>query len=371
MTLDIGSENFKRLIKEKEGLIQVRTQESLHENENFKRLHGLLVSYKQINKIVGFRAILIAKADLEALQENAQETIFVMLDSEDATANNHIIVDRNLTITAVERKAIESSNAARRIYSELSHDYCVFLISSQDLTYFIDGHDFGDAIFFTQADHRSYIELKDMSEMPSVLTEYREHLKIRDTYTKFFVSKSHRKALYADLVARGEEPAEAEPAFLERSKQLLENKPEDRFREDLRVFLRQKMKIHLLSREYILDDFRRLDILINDELGDLHLIEVKWVGISIHPSGKEFGTAWTENDINPAGINQSVGYIRKLFESNQQINRAYLAVFNAREEDLPDTYDGFNEANLEDGHREYFSRFTKISDFKIRNLHPN
>lgn len=370
MTFDfVNNEDFKDHLKQKEKEIQNRTKDGIQNHENFKQLQGLFVSYKHQTPINSFTAILIEKPEIENLCDDAQDRIFETLNSIDARSSNHIILNRNLEILQFEQKQFDEGGEARRLYLELSKDCCVFLISPQPLHYFVDEQDVGEAIFFTEDDYNSFIKLKNMSEIFEVFKEYREHLKNRDTYTKFFVSKVTKKSLHKHLLDKGE-TIETEEVFLQNTVHLLENKPEDRFREDLRTFLKQKLKV-TLGREHLLEDFRRLDIVIIDELGNLYFIEVKWVGLSIHHTGQKLGTCYEQKDINPDAVIQSVGYIEKLFNSKERINTGYLAVFDARDEDLPDTVENFDIKILEEDTKPFYSKFIKIHDFRVKNYHPN
>ncbi|MBP1615733.1 MAG: hypothetical protein H6Q13_3181, partial [Bacteroidetes bacterium] len=194
----------------------------------------------------------------------------------------------------------------------------------------------------------------------------RQRLKSRDVYNKFFVSKSHLLSLKTDMGSQLDDKK-----YIYDNKQLLENKPEDKFREDLRFFLSEKLKANFLSKEYILENFKRLDIFILDESGyELYLIEVKWVGISINPSGKKTGTSYSERDIVPNAVKQTVGYLRQLFDEQKNIKLGYLAVFDARKEDLPDTGNSINNLCFENEDAIHFRKFRKIADFRVLNEHP-
>lgn len=375
MASEFNFEEIRNLIKGKEALIHLRTNNGIQEHENFKKVHRLVISFKEERSVNEFIAILIKKEEIENIAEDFKAKLFHTLSSENAIVSNHIFVDRDCSLLHCERKDIRDNNEARRLYLELSNDFCVFLITPRGVHYFVDGNDIGEAIFFTSDTLNSYNELKDIDKIWEVFEDYRKHLKLDNTYRKFFVSMSGKMSLSAHLQLRPENVSNLEynktlKKHAETHPHLLNNKPEDNFREDLRHFLEMKLKAKLLGREFIMENFKRLDIFIQDNFGDLYLIEVKWVGLSIHADGQKFGTPYVEKDINPAAIVQSVGYIKQLAEEGKQIKIGYLAVFDARFDDLPDTVASFDQTIINENDEKYYFRFKRIPDFRVINYHP-
>ncbi|MGH1385110.1 hypothetical protein [Kordia sp.] len=363
-------ESFKQFLKEKESQIYIRTKNGIQETDKFKNLHRSLVSYQNDRPLKDFTAFLISYEEVENIIENYTDKLFSILDSDTCVINNHLLFDRSFDLVDHERREMKDNNEARRYYLELSKEFCVFLISSQGVHYFIHGKDIGATIFFTSDALNSYNGLRDITKILELFEEYRsQHLKDRDTYTKFFVSNSSKRSLCKHL--KNDPTQDDYKQFLKDHTQLLENKPEDRFREDLRMFLKRNLKANVLSKEYIMENFKRLDIFINDDFGELYLIEVKWVGISIHPLGQKVGTSYTSDDINPNAVLQSVDYIRQLYQENKNIKLGYLAVFDARPNNSVDTVESFDETNLDESLKKYYPKFKKIKDFKILNSHPN
>ena len=362
------TDSFKQFLKEKEAQINVRTENEFSSSENFKELHRCLISYHTAKPIQDFTAVLITKVEINNLSKDFSTVLFGQLDSEIGVVNNHLLFDRSMEIISYERKELKDNNDARKFYLEASNNTCVFLINPKGVHYFVDGKDIGESIFFSSDAYMSINELKDISKLFEIFDEYRQHLCIRNTYTKFFVSKSAKSSLCKHIYVKA--TPEIYESFIEEHKQLLENKPEDIFREDLRIFLRNKLKATVLGKEYILDNFKRLDIFINDDFGELYLIEVKWVGVSIHQHGQKIGTSYDENSINPSAVCQSVNYIKQLNEENKNIKLGYLAVFDARYNELPDTVENFDENILGEELKKFYSRFKKIPDFKVVNAHP-
>lgn len=361
-------DSFKDFLKQKESQIHIRTENGIQETDNFKNLHRSLVSYQNKRPVGDFTAFLITKEEIDNIIEGYTEKLFKVLDSDNCIHNNHLLFDRNIDIITFERKEIKDNNEARKYYLEISKEICVFLINPKGVHYFIDGKDIGETIFFTPDALNTYNELKDITNIIEIFNNYRYNLNHRDVYSKFFVSKSSKVSLCKHL--NGSPSKEDYKHFLNENSQLLENKPEDRFREDLRMYLTRNLKASVLTKEYILENFKRLDIFINDDYGELYLIEVKWVGISIHSTGQKIGTPYDEKDINPAAIIQSVDYIKQLNEENKNIKLGYLVVFDARSENLPDTGENFDEESLSIELKKYYPRFKKVDDFRVINHHP-
>ncbi len=361
-------DSFKQLLKQKESQIHIRTDNGIQETDNFKNLHRSLITFHNKRSIKDYTAFLITKEEIENLIEDYSEKLFLNLDSQLCIINNHLLFDRNLDVKDSERKEIKNNNEARKYYLELSKDVCVFLINPKGVHYFVDGNDIGETIFFTLDTLNTYNGLKEITEIVEIFNEYRQHLKNRDIYSKFFASKSSKASLCKHQIKKP--TIEDYEGFLNKHKQLLENKPEVRFRDDLLAFLKRTLKANVLAKEYLLDNLKRLDIYINDDYGELYLIEVKWVGISMHPKGQKIGTGYTASSINPAAVLQSVNYIKQLNEENKNIKLGYLAVFDARYEDLPDTLDTFDENLITTDLKKFRSKYIKIPDFRVINVHP-
>lgn len=245
----------------------------------------------------------------------------------------------------------------------------VFMVSPEGIiNYFVNGRDGGDSIFYESSALHSFNSKKPISELPRVLEDYRKHLKLRDTYSKFFVEKSHLKSLRADL---GSELSDEQ--FVKANKQLLRNTPEDCFRDDLRMFLKEKLKVFFVQKEVMLESLKRLDIAMIDEDGEgLYFIEIKWVGTSIHKLGKRIGTTYSAKPrIVPEAFIQSAAYITELLAEEKDFKLGYLAVFDAREEELPDTGTDMTIDQIPEKDRASYYRHIKLADFRVINEHPN
>lgn len=361
---------FKRLLDEKKQDILQRTSDGIQETEQFQRLYSLLTQCRRKIDENDFRLILISKSDLLLLCEDADSKAMELFRHIDFLTNRTVFVDKSLTILNSNNDSFPKgdNNNARRFFASLTNDDMVAFHVAPNATvnYFIDGKDYGNGIFYTREAQNSYEELKTIDKLSEVLDDYRISLTHQDTYLKFFVPKSGLRVLHT-LTA----PQEAENQYIDNHKHLLHNKPEELFREDMRNYIKQHMKV-IVTREVTLENLDRLDIELTDERGnDLYFIEIKWVGESIHANGNRPGTRFDATPrIKPNAVIQVVKYIDELQKDKQNIKLGYLAVFDARKEDMPDTGTGVSENDVPENLRKYFHRFVKLRDFRVKNVNP-
>lgn len=360
---------FKRLLDEKKRDIVQRTSDGVQEMESFQRLLSLLIQCRRKIEDNDFRLILISKPDLTQLCSDADIKSLNLFRHTAFLTNRTVFVDANLTILNSNNDPFPTGdNNARRYFASLTeNDIVAFHIApNATVNYFIDGKDYGDGIFYTREAQNSYEELKTIDKLSDVLDGYRIHLSLQDTYLKFFVTKAGLRALHSLAYDEDEERV-----FLSEHKHLLNNKPEELFREDIRNYIKQHMKV-VVTREVTLENLDRLDIELTDEGGqDLYFIEIKWVGESIGPNGDRITTVYDSHPrIRPDAVEQVVRYIDQLLEENQNVKLGYLAVFDARKDDLPDTGEGISENDVPEELRRCFPRFVKLKDFRVKNENP-
>lgn len=360
---------FKGYLAEKRQDIYQRTNDGVQETEPFQRLLSILAQCRRKFEEQDFRLILISKEDLSRLCYDADTKAMKLFRNAIFLTNRTVLVDSDLTIQNSNNDPFPNGdNDARRYFASLATDDMVVFHVAPNATvnFFIDGNDYGDGIFYTRATLTRYEELKPIEQLEDVLNEYRIRLSYQDTYLKFFVNKSGLRALYAAM-----KPVVSEDTFLNNNRHLLNNKPEELFREDMREYISQHMRV-VVSREVMLEDLDRLDIKLTDEMGsDLYFIEVKWVGESIHNSGQKMGTEYkAQPRIKPDAVKQVVGYIDELLKEDKNVKIGYLAVFDARKEDLEDTGTGISEDDVPESLRQHFHRFVKLPDFRVKNNNP-
>lgn len=372
MDFNFSDNKFQNLLREKQAEIMKRTAQGIQELPKFKQFHSSLFSFLKNNAFFDFKAILISKEEIEKLPVDYYQTLENALNSDDGVLNNCIILNSSLEIVRKNKDDLlySDSNSIRKLCTEISKQYVVFLLQpKQQISLFIDGEDFVEGVFLSMKDMKSYISKKSITQISEIFDEYRKRIRERNIYSNFFVSKSHLKSLRRDLKSEL-----CENDFIKEYCHLLENKPEDRLREDLRLFLKERLNANLLAKEYILANFKRLDIFILDESGtELYLIEVKWVGSCVSADGKKISkTSFDEGDINPKAIIQTVDYLKQLAEfENGNIKLGYLVVFDARKDQTrQDTVAVFNEDILDSGQKIHYKKLRKVADFKIANTHP-
>lgn len=369
--MDFNFENnsdFLNLIKSKENQILDRTTDEIQESEGFKIVLAALKSMLKNNAFNGSKLILINEVEISNITLSDIGNFNELFANADFAYNHIISIDAKINIISKERTELpKDSNEARTYFSDIStKGKVVFLLIKNKVNYFIKGTDKSESPFFSLADINKYNEKKDISEINDVLIQYQEILKERKNYCKFFIELSHLKSLHKDLNSTDEEKK-----FIINSKHLLRNKPEDTFREDLRQFLSFNLKVSQV-KEFLLENMRRLDIYLYDEYGEIYLIEVKWVGQSVHQTGKKMGTSYDSRDINPNAFIQALDYLEELDNKGKNIVRAYLVVFDARKDNnLDDTGNDFDSSLLTPIQTKHYRKFEKIKDLRVINFHPS
>ena len=366
-----GNPDFKRLLDEKKQDIVQRTNDGVQETAQFQRLRSLLAESRRKNEERDFRLILISKADLANLCFDADVRVAELFSNPTFLTNRTLYVDSELAILNYNNDPFPAeNNDARRLFASLSVTdaaWVVFHIAPYaTINYFINGKDYGDGVFYTLVAQNSYEERKTIESLQEVLDEYRIKLTNQDTYLKFFVTKAGLRALHA--LTKSKQDIDT---FISSNKHVLNNRPEYLFQNDIRNYIQQHMKV-VVSREVMLEDLDRLDIELTDEGGnDLYFIEIKWLGESINPAGDTIATEFKATPrIKPDAVSQVVGYIDELLKENKNIKIGYLAVFDARKDDLPDSGLDISETDVPEEIRQHYPRFIKLPDFRVKNENP-
>lgn len=361
---------FKQLLDEKKVEIQQRASDGVQGTQQFQLLLSIFAECRRANEERDYRLILISKDDMSRIRDDASNKAQTLFKSRLFLTNRTVYIDANFeVINSNNDPFLVDNNDTRRYFTSLSEDgqFVVFLISPEAIiNYFIDGHDYGGGLFYTREAQKNYEQLRSIEQLTDVLNDYRIRLTHQDTYLKFFVPKEELHALYKLIHPKG-----TESEFVKNHKHLLHNKPEELFREDMRTYIKEHMRV-VVAREVMLEDLDRLDIELTDEIGnDLYFIEIKWVGDSMGATGDKFGVSYDASPrIKPDAVRQVVGYIDKLLTDNQNIKVGYLAVFDARKDDKPDTGIDITENILPEELRKHYPRFVKLPDFRVKNINP-
>lgn len=365
MDLDFESEKFKQLLTDNEEKIKSHSNEIVKTNE-FKRLYSFLDSFVHENINKDFIVLLFEKQSIKKIPNEC--TSILKLIKEESTLYNFIYINSNLKVSRhVKRELPKQSNDSRRCLTSLSGSTkVVFLLSPDGINYFINKEDFGDGIFYSLDSLKSYKERRTIDNIEDLFDNFRKLLRERSVYESFFVSKSHLLSLKKDL-----DNKLTDKIFVKQYKHLLNNRPEDRFRECLRKYLKDNLRVNLINKEFMLETLKRLDIVMYDESGNnIFFIEVKWVGQSIKSDGKSFGLSFSEKDIVPDAYIQTTNYLMDLNNDNQNVKKGFLVVFDARKDDLADTGVSFEEDKLPPKNLKHLYKFKKIDDFRVKNDLP-
>ncbi|MEN2436291.1 hypothetical protein AAH994_12825 [Weeksellaceae bacterium A-14] len=363
--------DFKSLLKNKKYLISKKTTNEVLESENYRLLFANIKSMIENNAFKGSKVLLIKSTILSSVDLSNTKTEINKLFSNSLFATSDIVeIDQEFKIIdQIREKLPEKSYEARKYFIELSNNgYLVFHLIETFINVFISGEEFPESLFLSIEDKKRYFQKKDISKINEVFDEYREKLKDQPVYCKFFISKSHL-SLYQNEVS----PSADGKEFIQDNAHILNNKCEDKFREDLRLFLKENLLVNVIIKEYILESKKRLDILLVDEYGiNFYLIEVKWVGESINPTGSKVSTKFSKKDINPNAFIQTLNYLEELDNKGENIVRAYLVVFDARKDNnLDDTGNDFDSSLLTPIQTKHYRKFEKIKDLRVRNIHPS
>jgi len=362
------NKGFQKLIKDKQAQILDKANDGIQESDGFKIIFANLKTMLADNAFASSKVIRISEASLlQTTLESIGRTPNELFADHQFKTNQIIDIDNTLNIISAERQRLpDDSNAARHQFAEMSRQgNVVFFLIENKINYFIQGSDKSESLFFSLEDVRRYNEKKEINRIDEVFSSYQQNLLERDTYCKFFIELSHLKSLRNDLGSTLEEKK-----FVGANKHLLRNRPEDTFRNDLKKFLELNLKIASV-KEFLLENLQRLDIYLYDEYGEIYLIEVKWVGQSIHQTGKKLGTSFSQKDIDPNAFIQTLDYLKLLHVNGRNIVKAYLVVFDARKENLPDTGKDFDSSILTSEQEPHFRKFEKAADFRVVNIHPS
>lgn len=368
--IDFDNAVFRNEILSVKESVERQAAEPLLESITFKLLRSLIISEMAKCPDVDMKSISISNSDFDQLPDDLDEQVKTLFASDAFIKNRHIEVDSQLCVKAVNNEEFANdSSQAIQMYCESSRKGNVIFLLSRDnpLSYFINGHNF-NTLFATANDLALYKRKKTVDELDLVFEDYRNHhITDSNNYQKFFVSLTELRSLHKDIKSNL-----TEKDFIEANKHLVKNRPESYFRDDLLGYLQNVMRARV-SKEFTLNDDDRIDILVQDEAGlGIYFIEVKWVGTSIHQSGKQVGSSFNPDPkVVPEGYQQTVKYIKKLTDLSYNVKLGYLVVFDARKDDVPgDSADGRSSDMLNTSYKDFERQFRKVPDFRVVNRKP-
>ncbi|MBX2991237.1 MAG: hypothetical protein KF749_08715 [Bacteroidetes bacterium] len=355
----ISREELSEIIKSSASKVEQRASEGIHSEETFKLLHANLVSYSQRKTHVPF-ALVISEDDVSTLSiGDIADRLANLLDTVLLT-HNYIVISSQIASIESRQDDISDSNEARRLFTEMSkHGLCVFFVGDRRIIYFVQGNDFGDGVFCTEKAIKAYLQKREISQIEEVIDEYRGRLKEQATYCKFFVYKTTLKRLFP-------------PSQIPKRKNLLKNKPENTFRNDLLMFLKANiMGTFVFAKELLLESGNRLDIWTYDQNGNYIIIEVKWIGQSISQNEKKVGHTIGPKYIKEEAVPQVLGYIKEARDLKFGVRSGYLVVFDARVNRDGDSLDVIDLTYVQKDLHPYVHLFRKIPDLEVDNIIPN
>ena len=368
--MDFENATFRNEILSVKERVEQFAAEPILDNFSFKLLRSLFISEMAKSPYVDMKSISISTDELAKLSDDLDVQVKALFSSDAFIKNRHIVIDNQMSVIAVNNEEFaKDSSQAIQMYSEASRDgKIIFLLSyNNTLSFFINGHNYG-ALFATAEDLALYNKRKTVDELDQVFEDYRNHhITDSNNYQKFFVSLTELRSLHKDLDSKL-----SEKDFIDENRHLVKNRPESYFRDDLLGYLQNVMRA-TVSKEFTLNDNDRIDILVQDEAGlGIYFIEVKWVGTSIHRSGKTIGSSADPNpNVVPEGYQQTIRYIKELTDMSYKVKLGYLVVFDARKDDAEgDTGDGRSLDMLEESYKKYERQFRKVADFRVVNEKP-
>ncbi len=350
------SRGFLNQLKAAQRKIVEQAEDNLINGSEFKKLLAILSVYRQQPFPGQMFTLIINEAEFGSLDftlitENLSGAITTKLHTKDV-----ISVNGQFEIENSDNYSPKSDIEAREDYQNLSRDgKIVFLITRDDITYFHEGIEkqvLGQNVWLTGADMKRYYRKKDISEVLDVLDSYRKQLSKIHVYEKFFVPKTTLKRISYSP-----------------KRNLLKNKPEKIFQDDLKAFLSEQIAgTFNLSKEVELESKKRLDVNITDSNGDYYFFEIKWLGVSINPTDEESGYSRVPGEMRE-GVIQCLEYIKELTEEESKVVKlGYLVIFDAREKKESYTLKPFDY--LENGLDQYLPVFDLQPGFLIDNSHP-
>lgn len=353
--MKVHSREFLDKIEAAKNNILEQTSDSKTNTSEFLKLLAILSIYRTKPFPGRLFTLIINELELDTLDFTQINSNLNGDITQELQTKNTIQVNNKFQIIESHVYNPSNSSQARQDYQDLSQNGdIILLITKTGITFFYKGIEkqaHGANVWLSNADMKKYREKKDISEVLEVLDDYRMHLTKIHVYEKFFVPKTTLNRI----------------GYLP-NKNLLKNKPEKIFQDDLKAFLNDRIAgTFNISKEVELETKKRLDINITDSSGDYYFFEIKWIGMSINPHDSAAGHSVEPNEMKD-GVNQSLKYIKELGEEEKVVKLGYLIIFDAREEKTPLSLEPFDY--LENGLEQYLPIFTPQACFCVDNVHP-
>ena len=306
--------------------------------------------------------ICISEADLFDVNFDKVQDSLNTIITESLKNHSFLTLNSDFEIINSSELPYDDTQKGREHLVELSKsNNCVFFFGEKGVSKFIQGDEKGENIFLNVKDRLNNFEKFTLDEIKKAFDRYISiYLTRQNNYIKFFESKKVITSTYHNATIK---------------KNLLKNKPEKYFRDDLIDFLNQNVQGTFNREMQLLSSKKPIDIHVESQKdGRLVFFEVKWLGISKHSDKESEGTCYinkgADDRIN-VGVKQTLEYIEELIEKmGRDLKCGYLIVFDARENRTTLNYNDIKSLpeNLQ---RFYTDKFDKIDNIVIDNIHPS
>lgn len=269
--------------------------------------------------------------------------------------NNFVEIDKDGIILNAYNKIYYNQHDMKEELKELSKDNCVFFFGKNGIDKFVNGESLNDInIFYTQADLKKYSEKRHISELPQVIQEYAtKYIPQQCRYMSFFAENALLNRIDSNLIKRN----------------ILRNSPEKYMRDHLLDYLNEHMQHTFVKEPELVQSKRELDIYTEDSDSSLIFIEIKWLGVSVDKAGTKLGQEYKEDRVR-SGVKQVLEYIKELCDTpGASLRCGYLAVYDARDEDLVIDYGDYN-TYIDPELIPYIQLFETLPTIPLRKVHP-
>lgn len=274
--------------------------------------------------------------DLDAISDNLSYTI-----NEKLKTHRILYVNEKFEILNSSHHEINE----KFILDESSSGKVIFFFGKYGIDIAVRGRIFPKInVFYDEADRIKYLKKFHISQIQECLKGYEKYIRQPGVNEAFFASK----ALITKIVP------------LNKTLNVLVNKPENRLRNNLLSFLNMHTQ-HSFSKENELNNKRELDLYTEVE-GKKYLIEVKWLGISVNDDETDLCKKVTDVSARN-GVTQTLEYIKELYEEmNYNVHCGYLCIFDARDDKKQINYEdyAFIAENLKQYFRYHFKKLDEI-----------
>lgn len=304
---------------------------------------------KNVFFTVYFRIDILDDVNIKEINGNIKKLDEILL------SNNFVEIDKDGNVLASYHKTFYNQHDMKEELKELSKANCVFFFGKDGIDKFINGESLNDInIFYTPTDLKRYSEKHHISELAQVIQEYATTcIPQQCEYISFFAENALLNRIDSNLIKRN----------------ILRNKPEKYMRDHLLNYLNEHMQHTFVKEPELVQSKRELDIYTEDSDSSLIFIEIKWLGVSVNDTGTGLGTEY-KNDRAQKGVKQVLEYIKELLATpGANLKSGYLAVFDARDEDVAIDYGDYN-SYIDVELRPYLQLFGTLPTIPLRKVHP-